>query len=130
MERADYSLAGIRGLTIPVPQSHAWLIYDTTYFSSVGAQSWKLTIPPDEHVWSITDFVYMADELTWLAFRIKINDEEVFYQYHGYPLEWHPANERAVRLTHPDKLTLSMAHVAANPHYYYWYVSFWREPQG
>ena len=130
MERADYSLAGIRGLTIPVPQSPARFIYDTIYFSSAGAQSWEWITPPDDCVWSITDFVFMADELTWMAFKIELNGEEIFYQYNGFPLEWHPANERAVRLTYPDVLTLTMAHIASSPHYYYWCMNFWKEPQG
>ena len=130
MERADYSLAGIRGLTIPVPMGPAWFISDTVHLTAAGAYSWLWSAPPDNKVWSITDFVFMADELTWMAFRIKLNDEEIFYQYHGYPLEWHPANERAVRLTYPDVLLLTMAHVTDTDHWFYWCMNFFTEPQG
>lgn len=130
MERSDYSLVGLPSLLLPVPVSPPHYIYDTTYFDSVGSKSWEWTVPPDGMVYSITDFVYMADELTWMVAQIKINDVQVFYQMDGYPLQWHPASERAVRLSAFDVITITIAHIATLPHNYYWCMDFWREPQG
>lgn len=130
MERSDYSLVGLKGIFIPVPVSPPYYIYDTKYFASAGSQSWVWTIPPDGMVYSITDFVYIADELTWMVAQIKINGVQVFYQIDGYPLQWHPASERAVRLSSGDVITITIAHIATLPHNYYWCMDFWREPQG
>ena len=129
MERSDYSLQGIKGIFIPVPVSPPHYIYDDIYMDTAGAQSWIWTIPPDGMVWSITDFVMIADELTWHVCRIKINSDVVFYQINGFPLQWHPAAERAVRLTAGDVITITIAHIMANPHNYYWCMDFWRDPQ-
>ena len=130
MERSDYSLGGLSGIVIPVPVSYPHYIYDTIYFSSAGSQAWVWTVPYDDMVYSITDFVYMADELTWMVCQIKINGEQVFYQINGYPLQWHPASERAVRLSGGDVITITVAHIAVNPHNYYWCMDFWRDPKG
>ena len=130
MERSDYSLVGLKGIFIPVPVSPPYYIYDTKYFASAGSQSWVWTIPPDGMVYSITDFVYIADELTWMVAQIKINGVQVFYQIDGYPLQWHPAAERAVRLSSGDVITITIAHIATLPHNYYWCMDFWREPRG
>ena len=67
MERSDYSLVGLKGIFIPVPVSPPYYIYDTKYFDAAGSQAWVWTIPPDGMVYSITDFVYIADELTWMV---------------------------------------------------------------
>ena len=130
METSDYSNVGLPSLLLPVPVSPPHYIYDTKYFDAAGSQAWVWTIPPDGMVYSITDFVYIADELTWMVARIKINDDVVFYQMDGYPLQWHPAAERAVRLSAFDVITITIAHITTLPRNYYWCMDFWREPQG
>ena len=129
MEKPDYSLNSLKGVTVPVPVSPLYFIYDTHYFSSVGTYVWEWTVPPDLMVYSITNFVLNGDELTWFCARVRINEVEVFYQYHGFPLIWTPANERAVRLSAGDVIEVTVVHVATLPHNYYWCMDFWREPQ-
>ena len=129
MEKADYSLSYLDSLLFPVPTAPVWFISDTAYFASAGSRAWEWEIPPDDHVWSITDFVMIADEITWLVMQIKINDTVVYYQIDGWPLQWHPARDRTVMLTYPDKIKLTMAHIASNPHNYYWSMNFYRAPQ-
>lgn len=129
MEKADYSLNYLDSLLFPVPTAPVWFIYDTAYFLSAGAQSWEWEIPPDEHVWSITDFTMIADELTWLVMQIEINGVVVYYQIDGWPLHWTPSRDQTVMLTHPDTIKLTMAHIASAPHNYYWTMNFYRSPR-
>lgn len=128
VELSDYSSNKLKGGTQTAPVNPPYFIYDTHYFSTGGAQWWTYTIPHDLMSYALVSFYMIADEITWHVAVININDETVFYQYHKWPICWLPSTDRTVYLHAGDKIDIAIVHVAANPHYYWWCMDFWREP--
>jgi hypothetical protein len=130
VELSDYSNNKLKGGAQTTPVNPLYYIFDVHYFDATGVWWWTYTIPRDIMSYALVSFYMIADELTWHVAVIAINEEIVFYQNHIYPIKWLPSTDRTVYLHAGDKIDIGLAHIASNPHYYWWCMDFWREPVG
>ena len=118
----------MQGPFIPVPASPIYSIFDTWSPLDVSSKVWTYTIPPDDMVYTICNFIVVSSPNGFMIAAFSINGVVAYSSYNGYEIRWSPGSDKGPKLNAGDKIEVAVVHSYDYQWGYFWQIDFYRDP--